>query len=183
MYLCSRISFITQDVVDDLLEPKRRQPSPMQEPANILSRQALPFLWMPLHDNLLKDNNVVFAWDWPMSRNTSSSLRTLHPVCTWNRESERQNNWTPIPYKISTRTSGQTMLLQCLKWHFSLEWIQTNPNNSKQLQEQEVHANIISCPQILAKRIISALKLHFKAWAFKACSKTPFLWRNQRYQV
>jgi len=59
-----------QDGANDLLEPQRRQPSPMQELANILSRQALPFSWMPLHDNIWKDNKIAFARDWPMSRNT-----------------------------------------------------------------------------------------------------------------
>ena len=113
---------------NDLLEPQRRQPSPIQELANILSRR-----WMPLHDNLWKDHKIAFARDWPMSRNTW----TLHQVCAWSREAERRNNSTPIPYKISSRTSGQTMLLLCLKWHFSLEWIQTNcknTSNSESLQ-------------------------------------------------
>ena len=58
-------SSITQDGAYDLLEPQRRQPSPIQEPANILSRR-----WMPLHDNLWKDHKIAFARDWPMSRNT-----------------------------------------------------------------------------------------------------------------
>ena len=61
------------------------------------------------------------------------TLWTLHQVCAWTREAERRNNWTPIPYKISL-TSGQTMLLLCLKWNFSLEWIQTNSKNSESLQ-------------------------------------------------
>ena len=51
---------------------------------------------------------------------------------------------------------------------------------SNKLQEQEVHVNIMSRSQILAKRTLAALQLHFKAWAFTACGKTPFLWSNQR---
>ena len=72
----------TLSCVNDLLEPQRRQPSPMQEPANILSRQDLPISWMPLNEKLWKDNKIAFARDWPMSRNalnTSSSL-ALEPV-------------------------------------------------------------------------------------------------------
>ena len=52
--------------------------------------------------------------------------------------------------------------------------------NSNKLQEQEVHANIMSRSQILAKRTLAALQLHFKAWAFTACGETPFLWSNHR---
>jgi len=111
---------------------KPRQPSPMQEPANNLSSHALPFSWMPLHENLFKDNNITFTRDWPMSQNTFNT--SLHQVCAWTREAERQNNWTPIPYRTSTRTSGQTMRLQGLNWRFYLEWIQTNCKNSKSMQ-------------------------------------------------
>ena len=52
--------------------------------------------------------------------------------------------------------------------------------NSNKLQEQEVHTNIMSRSQILAKRTLAALQLHFKAWAFTACGETPFLWSIQR---
>ena len=65
-------------------------------------------------------------------------LWTLHQVCAWNREAERRNNSTPIHYNISSRTSGQIMLLLCLKWYFPLGV------NSNKPQEQEVHANIMS---------------------------------------
>ena len=42
--------------------------------------------------------------------NTQWSI--LHQICAWTREAERRNNWTPITYIISTRTSGQTMNVQ-----------------------------------------------------------------------
>ena len=83
------------------------------------------------------------SWKTTMSHSqeTRPCPETLHQVCkhfikfgAWNREAERRNNWTPIPYKISTKTSGQTMLLLCLKWYLSLEWIQTNRKNSKSMQ-------------------------------------------------
>ena len=67
-------------------------------------------------------------WPYPCFPSTWQSycktrtLKTLHQVCAWNREAKRRNNRTSIPYKISTRTSRQTMLL-FLKWYYSLEWM------------------------------------------------------------
>ena len=92
------------------------------------------------------------------------TLWTLHQVCAWTREAERRNMSTPIPYILSTRTSGQTMRLQGLKWHFSLEWIQTNCKTRSPCKHHVTLPNLGKTDSCCVAAAFQSLGLHSMRW-------------------